>query len=175
MKRSAVIFPWLVHNQEVSPVETKNTFYPLSDAVPRQDIHATLPVQGVISFSDVKENLVEEILHHHCHMLDNIDFEGGIPHSYICPEIVQRIVKIHHRLYPSIYHYRHRLPNDLHNPDTMELPVTLRGEDYRLPCTLQGNPPLCERGLDNIHHLVPLICVRTLLPSFLHQVLLKIL
>ena len=54
LERVAIIFPCTGHHEEVDPVEEDNPRHLWSDAVPHQDIHATLLVQGVIGFLDIK-------------------------------------------------------------------------------------------------------------------------
>ena len=58
--------------------------------------------------------------------MEQLDFEGGDTRSSSCLETVYHIVKIHLQTYLKIHHFQHRLTNDLHNPNTKELSVTLR-------------------------------------------------
>ena len=64
LERGAIVLPCLSHHQEVVPVDGENSLHPRSDALNRQDIHAMLPVQGSRGFSEVKEDLIEDLLPH---------------------------------------------------------------------------------------------------------------
>ena len=42
---------------------------------------ANVPRPGVVGFYEFQEYLIDDLLPHHQNLLDNIGFEGGVPHA----------------------------------------------------------------------------------------------
>ena len=100
----AVVLTHLFHHKEVVPLEAEDSLHPRSDAISYQDIHSLLPVQGIVGFSEVQEDLIEALLPHHCYLVDQLDFKVGGSCSSNCPEPVERVMEVHHCPYLTIHH-----------------------------------------------------------------------
>ena len=89
LERGAVISPPPPgRHHKVIPVDMDNPCCPWSDSLPHQDLHAMPPVQGVIGFSEVKEDLLEELLPHFHLLMVQLNFEVGGSSSSDSPETV---------------------------------------------------------------------------------------
>ena len=77
---------------EVVPVEAEESLYPWSDVISYQDLHASLPFQGVVGFYDVQKELIKDLLPHLRNLMDNPGFEGGGTCSPACLEPVEHVM-----------------------------------------------------------------------------------
>ena len=69
-----ILSPCPGHPQEVVSVEEYNPLHTWSNAVPRQHLHTTPLLQGVIGFLEVKEDLIEDCLTCRLQLLEQLDF-----------------------------------------------------------------------------------------------------
>ena len=95
-----------------------------------------LPIKFIICLTEVKEDFMEDFLPHSCKLPKNLGFKGGSPRSPTHPESMKEIVKLSYRPDPKNDCHQQRLPQNIRNPNTSELPVPLRDEDQHLPRAL---------------------------------------
>ena len=68
----AIVLPHLGHHHEVVPVKAEESLCPRSHAISYQDLHAFPPVQGIIEFSEVREDLIEDLFPHQRKLTEQI-------------------------------------------------------------------------------------------------------
>ena len=96
-----------------------------SDPILHQYLQAPIVVQSVVNLPQVEEDRLEDLLTYCCNILNQIRFEGGVPHYFALPKSVEDVVVRYCQSDPSVDQPRHCLPQDLHEANCAEVLVPL--------------------------------------------------
>ena len=75
------------------PVVVENPRHLRSGTIFNKNIHASLAAEGVVRFTNFKEDLLEDLLPHIHHMLENTGFKGGGTHRLALTKSTEDVVE----------------------------------------------------------------------------------
>ena len=62
----------------------EDTLHPWSNTIDKEDLQATIPIEGAVGLPEVEENLIEDLLPNCRLLLEQLGLKGGVPHPPDC-------------------------------------------------------------------------------------------
>ena len=107
--RGAVAVPLSGNHEDVLPVVADDPLCTWSYPIYNQDIHTVLSIEGIAIFTEADEDLVEDLITHLQHLLEQLGFERGGPHPLARMESMEDIAEMDRRPNLEVDYPQHQI------------------------------------------------------------------